>query len=136
MLNLETVLVVVSPNPYSPAETKYLAIEKNGLLHLPTQIVECGEVCRLVVDDLFEKILGFAASWVQLKQGMLSDNPQRLGCEESLERYVAVPYGCMVPYECAASPPNIGRWVTFSELAEYDFYSDHKDILMKMAGAL
>lgn len=133
---LETILVAVSPNPASPFETKFLVQEKDGKYHLPVEAVDYEETCSDAVRLLFEKCFGYSLSYIQHKQGILYDHIGRRGFWQGTERWIAVPYGCLMPHEAGREAPKAGKWITFPEVSAAEFYGDHKEILTETARLL
>jgi len=130
---LEVLLVVTSPNLQKPAETKFLVLEQDGKLVLPNQTVginqttlEAASELLLGVANLYAKI--GARGWVELTPCPLADRVDRTGVqsESPNDRWVGVPYGCMIPEAIA---PSQGVWLTFGELVSREWFGDHFEIL-------
>lgn len=150
--NLEVVLVVTSPCVANPVNTKFLLLRsENGKLALPRREVGERESSLQCAASLLKELTGVQArilghGWLDLKQCHLADNVNRVvapmnpsGWEDinCLQRWIAVPYGCMLPGDVIKPLAANAGWLTFQEIvAEQPMYCDHMDILTAVANTL
>ncbi len=132
---VETTLVVVAVN-FLTGSPQFLVYEYGDRLALPHQVVPIDMTSLEVAARLLHTCTGLQAKllghgWVDLVQGPISDAANRTKQREVAERWVAVPYGCMIPEPVEVEKPF--QWLTLEEVGRHVSYMDHLEILTTLA---
>ena len=126
---VEVILVVASPTPGQPGQTKFLMVPKDQLLGLPTGLLAEQESTIEVAARMLKYHTGIDArlngtGWVHLVPCPLADHGNR---KDGEHRIIGVPYGCMIP---GLVKTKDATWYTRPELlARTPLFLDHMDIL-------
>jgi hypothetical protein len=142
MHKLEVILVVVSPSLVKGGTARFLVMREDGQLNLPVRELDEQESTIEVAAQMLNMLTGLRArilgvGWVDLVQMAIVDNVNRK-FPETGERYIAVPYGCMLPGEVTTLYHGRAKWLTLTEVTEAkaSFFHDHYEILMAVCQRL
>lgn len=132
MHNLEVVLAITSPNFNTPGDTFVLMQDVPGQgLSLPRRTILTNENSFDVAALMLKTETGLETNWINLTQCFLADAVNR---QINDERWIAIPYGCIVPKDAVKVKNGKLQWVTATYLLNRasSVWLDHMDIFMRV----
>ncbi len=134
-VQIEVLLVVVSPNLRVAGESRVLLEEVDGQLRIPSTLLGEQETGRETAASLLFDLTGHRevtrSGWLTLKSCPLKDSPSRL---LNGTRVLSLPFACMLPMD--VTPCKRGLWYPLAETMTREVHLDHRQIVMDACNTL